>query len=111
MRTLDIGCGNNKLIGSIGCDFIDLPNVDVVHDLNQFPYPFQSNSFELVVAKHSLQHLNNVPKVMDEIHRILVPGGKLLIYLPHYASDNFNTDPTHKASFGLRSMNYFCEKK
>lgn len=111
MKILDIGCGNNKTPNSIGCDFIKLPDVDIVHDLNQFPYPFKNNEFDIVISRHCLQHLFDISNVIDEIYRILKPHGKLILYLPHYASDNFNTDPTHKSSFGIRSMNYFCDLK
>jgi SAM-dependent methyltransferase len=107
-RTLDLGCGRKKTPGAVGLDMVALPGVDVVHDLNAFPYPFEDNTFDLVIARHSLQHLDRIVLVMEELHRILRPGGELRIYVPHYASDNFNTDPTHKTSFGLRSMNYFA---
>lgn len=37
---IDIGCGNSKRSGYIGLDCLKLPDVDIVHDLNTFPYPF-----------------------------------------------------------------------
>jgi hypothetical protein len=46
---------------------------------------------------------------MEEIHRIAKRGAIVEIISPHYASDNFNTDPTHKIHMGYRSMNYFCD--
>lgn len=106
-KILDLGCGMKKTDGAIGLDMVALPGVDVVHDLNAFPYPFDADTFDLIIARHSLQHLDRIVLVMEELHRILKPGGELRIYAPHYASDNFNTDPTHKTSFGFRSMNYF----
>jgi predicted SAM-dependent methyltransferase len=108
-KILDLGCGLRKATGAIGCDMVSLPGVDVVHDLNSFPYPFPDEEFDLVIARHSLQHLDRIVPVMEELHRILRIGGELKIYVPHYASDNFNTDPTHKTHFGYRSMNYFSD--
>lgn len=106
---LDLGCGLRKTPGSVGCDMVSLPNVDVVHDLNSFPYPFRDEEFDLIIARHSLQHLDRIIPVLEELHRILRVGGELRVYVPHYASDNFNTDPTHKTHFGFRSMNYFVD--
>ncbi|UCH07499.1 MAG: hypothetical protein JSV55_00415, partial [Deltaproteobacteria bacterium] len=36
---LDIGCGPAKADGFIGLDIRDLPGVDLVHDLNEIPWP------------------------------------------------------------------------
>lgn len=106
---LDLGCGPNKFPGALGLDMFDLPGVDIVHDLESYPWPFPDNSFDRVICRHSLSHLNDLIKVMAELHRVLRPGGFLEILAPHYASDNFNTDPTHKIAMGYRTVNYFCE--
>ena len=106
---LDVGCGSSKLFGSIGIDQYKLPGVDVVHNLNSLPWPFQNQYFDRIIFSHSISHLNDIPAVMVEVYRLLKKGGILEIVAPHYASDNFNTDPTHKAHLGIRSMHYFVE--
>lgn len=108
-RWLDVGCGPYKVPGTIGIDWVKLPGVDVVHDLNVFPWPFGDNYFDHIVCKHSLSHLNDLVRTIEEIFRISKPNSILEILAPHYASDNFNTDPTHKISFGIRTMNYFLD--
>ena len=35
MKILDLGCGRNKLQGAFGVDFVELPGVDFVWDLNK----------------------------------------------------------------------------
>ena len=45
-KILDLGCGRNKVPGAIGLDLFPVPGVDVVHDLEAFPYPFENNSFD-----------------------------------------------------------------
>lgn len=107
---LDVGCGIDKIPWAIGIDKKVLPNVDVVHDLDKIPWPFKDNTFDHIVCKHSLNHLSDFIKVMEEIHRIGKPNATVEILAPHYTSDNFHTDPTHKFSIGIRSMNYFCEE-
>jgi len=108
MKTLDIGCGGCKFKGAIGVDCIDLPGVDVVTDLNTFPWPFEANTIDRVIFKHSISHFNDIVPVMEEVNRISINGAVIDIIAPHYTSDNFNTDPTHKFPMGIRSMYYFC---
>ena len=104
---LDIGCGENKIVNTIGIDKFDSINVDVVHDLDLLPWPFEDEQFEKLIFSHSISHLEDISAIICECYRILKPGGLIEIVAPHYSSDNFNTDPTHKMSLGLRSMNYF----
>jgi ubiquinone/menaquinone biosynthesis C-methylase UbiE len=108
MKVLDVGCGTCKFEGAVGVDCIELDGVDVVTNLNQFPWPFESNTFERVIFKHSISHFVNIVDVMEEVSRISKNGAIIDIIAPHYTSDNFNTDPTHKFPMGYRSMYYFC---
>lgn len=56
---LDIGCGNNKQSnGFVGMDVRDLPNVDIVHNIEQFPWPLPNDSVSLATASHVLEHIN-----------------------------------------------------
>lgn len=104
---LDVGCGASKITGAVGIDQLPLAGVDVVHDLNAFPWPFEDGKFDRIVFSHSISHLEDIPRVVAECHRLLKSGGVLEIVAPHYSSDNFNTDPTHRVHMGFRSMHYF----
>jgi SAM-dependent methyltransferase len=107
-RVLELGCGHRRRVpGSVGVDANPTTKADVIHDLNVFPYPFPSNEFDAVIAEHVLEHLENVIGVMEEIHRIAKPGAKVFIEVPHYTSQDFYTDPTHRHSFTSTSMDYF----
>lgn len=107
-RRVDIGCGRSKIEGFLGLDRLPLPGVDIVHDLKTMPWPLESNSCGWIVFRHAISHLDDIVEVMRETHRIARAGATVEIVAPHYASDNFNTDPTHRFSLGFRSMNYFC---
>ena len=48
---------------------------------------------------------------MEEIHRIAKDGAVIEIVSPHFSSDNFFTDITHKHAFGYRSFDYFCTNR
>ena len=50
-RTLDVGCGRDKIPGALGVDRVALPGVDVVHDLDSYPWPFEDSSFEALVRE------------------------------------------------------------
>jgi hypothetical protein len=45
-KILDLGCGKKKRYGTIGVDWSDRYNADIIHDLNKFPYPFKKNSID-----------------------------------------------------------------
>jgi SAM-dependent methyltransferase len=107
-RVLELGCGPKKLWpDSVAIDINPLSRADVVHDLNVTPYPLPSDGFDLVIAEHVLEHLRDVIKVMEEIHRVTRPGGIVYIEVPHYSSPDFFTDPTHLHAFSTRSFDYF----
>jgi SAM-dependent methyltransferase len=107
-RKLDVGCGVRKLPGFAGIDMLPESAADVFHDLEKFPWPFTDDAFDHVVCRHSLGHLNDIVAAMEELHRITAPGGIIEIVSPHFSSDNQFTDITHRHSFGVRSMDYFC---
>jgi hypothetical protein len=106
---LDVGCGSYKIPNSVGMDQFNLPNVDIIHDLNIIPWPIPSESYHKIVFSHSISHLQDIVPIMNECHRILKKGGQIEIVAPHFSSDNYNTDPTHNITLGYRSMNYFVK--
>src|SRR5579885_3148933 len=108
-RWLDVGCGSHKTPSAVGIDQLELTGVDIVHDLNHFPWPLPDNAFDFIVCKHSLNHLSDLVRTMEEIHRVARPRATVYVLAPHYASDNFNTDPTCKFHMGYRTFNYFCD--
>lgn len=97
--TLDLGCGKARHPDSIGIDINPDSNADIIHDLNVFPYPFEDNSFDVVFADSIIEHLDDIPSVMNELHRITRSGGKLIVITPYFSSLDAFTDPTHKHFF------------
>lgn len=108
-RILDVGCGQNKIPGSVGIDRVSLPDVDVVHDLDTYPWPFPDNSFDEIRLSQVIEHLKDVLAVMEELHRIGRPGARISIYTPHFSSFNSWTDPTHRQHLGYRSFEIFSD--
>jgi SAM-dependent methyltransferase len=55
-------------------------NSYLVHDLNETVLlPFNNNAFDIVVCSLSIEYLTNPREIVNEISRVLVPGGRVLI--------------------------------
>jgi SAM-dependent methyltransferase len=104
-NALDIGCGNRKLPGATG---IDLQTGDITHDLNVYPWPVDSR-FLVVLANHYLEHADSVVDTMNEVWRVLLPGGRVVIQVPYFRNIDAYGDPTHKTFFTSRSLNFCIE--
>jgi hypothetical protein len=48
---LNLGCGTDIMPGHVNMDKLRLPGVNIVHDLNKFPYPFKDNQFDTVFCR------------------------------------------------------------
>ena len=108
-KKLNLGCGGNIKRGYVNLDKVKLPGVDVVHDLDKFPYPFKNNEFDEILCNHVLEHVSDIEKAMRELYRILKPNGRLMIIVPYFNSQAAWTDPTHKKAFGYFSFDYFVK--
>ena len=111
MKILDLGCGENKVPNSIGLDNVQLPGVDVEHDLLNFPYPFENESIDKIYLRHVIEHfaIENINFIMNECNRILKNDGLLVITVPHVFSISAFIDPTHRSFFTFGS-GYFWDE-
>src|SRR5579863_3567563 len=109
MRILDVGCGINKKPGAIGLDRNPSSRADVLADLDRFPYPFRDSAFDGLQAIHVIEHVSDVIRAMEEFHRIVRPGGEVLIVTPHYTDFSSFCDPTHRWHLNSFSLRYFGE--
>jgi SAM-dependent methyltransferase len=108
-NSLNLGCGRNILESCVNLDIIKREGVDVVHDLNRFPYPFDDDSFKVVYAEHVIEHLcpMNKIKFMNEVWRVLEPEGILNLSVPVAGSWISHQDPTHCTWWGDMTAQYF----
>jgi predicted SAM-dependent methyltransferase len=106
---LDIGCGDNKQPEFVGMDRRKLPGVDIVHDLEVFPYPLPDNSCLAIMGSHIVEHIKPwlMLDFMDELWRIMKPGGKLALVHPYGVNDLFVQDPTHCNPCNYSTWTYF----
>lgn len=108
----DIGCGANKAGENwFGVDYRKLPGVDLVQDLEQFPWAIPSESFNTLVANHVVEHIDPAHGIfisfMNEAWRILKPGGEFMIGAPYATSTGMFRDPTHVNFINEETWTYF----
>lgn len=107
---LDVGCGPSKQPGFVGLDRENIPGVvDIVHDLEAFPYPIPDEECHIIVASHILEHIKPwlTLDVFNEFWRIMKPGGQLMIATPYAGSPLYWQDPTHCNGFTEGTFYYF----
>jgi len=102
---LNIGSGRFPKEGYTNVDHRMGVGAEIVHDLDQFPYPFKDSEFDLIEADHVLEHLRKPFHAMKEVHRLLKPGGVFHMRVPHF-SRGF-THPEHEHGFDVSLPLYF----
>jgi len=106
---LDIGCGENKQPGFVGLDKKELPGVDIVWNLEEFPYPLENESCLTIVGSHIAEHIKPWLTIhfFDELWRIMKIDGQLALSMPYGVSSGFLQDPTHCNMFNEVTFQYF----
>ena len=56
LTKLNLGCGNDYMKGWTNLDILDV-KTDVSHNLNKFPWPFKNNTFNEILMKSVLEHV------------------------------------------------------
>lgn len=107
---VNIACGQNKQEGFIGIDKIKTSATDIVHNLDDIPWPFDDNFVDEILCSHYVEHVKDLIVFMDEIWRIMKVGGKLTIVAPYHSSIRCWQDPTHVRAISEFSFLYFNKK-
>lgn len=109
---LDIGCGASKQSPAwVGIDIRPLPGVDIVHDVEVYPWPLPDECVSVAVCSHLIEHINphkgGFLRFMDEVWRVLKPDAEFAIACPHGASPGYLQDPTHCNQVNETTWAYF----
>ena len=74
---------------------IESPLAKVKMDIHEIP--FNENTFDVVLCNHVLEHVRDDIKAMNEIHRVLKPGGFAILQVPFF-------NPIHEHTFEDNSI-------
>lgn len=98
---LEVGCGDASFTRSLAEYSPNVTAVDISaaqveknaraypeirflqHDVAQ-PFPFASNSFQVIWCSEVLEHLFDPGFALGEMQRVLAPGGQLLVTVPYH---------------------------
>ena len=106
---LHLGCGNAKISGAVGVDMLRFPSVDVVHNLDSAPWPFENDTVDIFFVHSLLGHVTSIVDFFNEIRRVGKNGSRIIISVPYFRSVDAFSDPTMKHFFTSFSMDYFLD--
>lgn len=108
---LDLGCGKNPKDGFTGVDCRDFGQ-GITADLRQ-PWPWDNESVDEAHSSHFIEHLKAEERIhfVNELYRILKPGAKCQIVVPHWASCRAYGDLTHQWPPVSEFWFYYLSKK
>lgn len=103
--SLNLGCADDHRAGFVNVDCS--PPADVIADLRE-AWPWPDSSADFVLAQDIFEHLPDKRFTMNELYRVLKPGGKAQVIVPHAAegSGGFQ-DPTHCSWWTANDFEYY----
>ena len=109
---LNLGCSDRLRPGYINVDSFRPTNADdsfLLMDLSKPWDKILSGSVEEIVADDIIEHLPDKILTMNEIHRVLAPGGLVHIFVPTTDGRGAWQDPTHVSYWNRNSFFYFTK--
>jgi len=103
LSMIDLGGGFNK---QLGYKSIDLINGDIIHNIED-GLPFPESSIGVVRAYDFVEHIKDSVNLMNEIYRVLVPGGWLLLSIPSADGRGAFQAPDHVSFWNENSIWYY----
>lgn len=114
-KMLDFGCGQKPYYSLFSVDEyigIDFENpghphaneaIDVFYDGKNIP--FADHTFDSIFSSEVFEHVFNLPEIIAELHRVLKPGGQLLISCPFaFCEHEQPNDYARYTSFAMKHM-------
>ena len=104
---IELGSGRKKKAGRITIDKVDLPEVDIVADIEEGLAFLPDQSVDELHCRSVLEHIEHFEHLMAEMVRVLKTDGTAHIFVPHFSNPYYYSDYTHTRFFGLYSFYYF----
>jgi len=113
---LNLGCGrrpDGRGYIPISLDIINHDRdhrfkwIDVAHDLDDFPWPWEDEEFNFILAHDVIEHVCRPVRFMDECWRILKPGKAMIVHTNNieYPIQAWR-DMTHKRPYTIDSFDF-----
>lgn len=109
MTVLNLGCGDDHHDDAVNVDALEDCDPDVVANLEDYPWPWDDDSVSSIRMYHVLEHLESVEDALQECHRILRPGGNVVVKWP--VGMNEGADPDHEHSWVWETPEMYCGKR
>jgi len=109
-KKLQLGAGKRAFPDFLNVDIAKERGIDIIHNLDIYPYPFKDGQFEYIHAEDIIEHLDSTTDFMAECWRILKKGGKLWIRTndADFPGPSWR-DPTHKHAYEFETFDYWCK--
>jgi SAM-dependent methyltransferase len=104
---LNLGSGIDALPGYTNVDAMLVPGVDVLHNLDVEPWPWNDRTITEIRAFDVFEHVNDPLLFMRECHRVMKPDGLLNLHTCYWKSKNAFTDPTHRRFCTEETFDYW----
>ena len=104
---LNLGACDRTFPGFLSVDIV--PPADVIADLTK-PWPWADSSVDEVRAFDVFEHLPDKRHTMNELWRVLRPGGIARLQIPHATDgDGGHCDPTHVSYWTTSDFEYYAK--
>jgi SAM-dependent methyltransferase len=91
---INVGCGHEVLPGFVNLDVRAVPGLGLRADALRLP--FADASVAEARAGSLLEHFHDPCDMLDELHRVLAPDGRLVVRVPALGTNAAHLDPTHR---------------
>ena len=124
-KVLDLGCGRGEFLKAFAHlnAYAKVEGYDSDPDAKQlnksfkikigksYPLPYKDNTFHIVFCKSVIEHQYYPEELVQEVYRILAPGGQFIVLTPDIDSIKtvFWVDFTHRTPFTLESLREILE--
>jgi SAM-dependent methyltransferase len=115
---LDIGCGIGDMLafrpGTVGVD-VNARTVEYcsqrgfdAHLMQPDILPFQAGAFDSALLDNVLEHIAEPDRLLEEVYRVVTPGGRLVIGVPGIFG--WKSDLDHKVFYDEKTLRECVEK-
>lgn len=109
---LNVGCGRDKRVGWVNLDISEACEPDVLRDIRTQTLPWNNNHFEEVYISGVLEQVGSNDEflfALNECHRVLEPGGQIVIVVPNAKYAIAHRDPMDIRKFTPDTFRYFLD--